>query len=119
MIDFWVKKIKKIKVVRFVRFSCGIIILWKNIKDKYNDGLSFFMQKYILKGVIDMEISTVKVRKRPVIVEAYQTEEEIIIPTLEGDLKASKGDWIITGVNGEQYPCKPDIFDKTYDILSD
>lgn len=58
-----------------------------------------------------------KVRKKPVIVEAYQTDKEIIISTLEGDMKASKGDWIITGVNGEQYPCKPDIFMKTYEFI--
>ena len=39
----------------------------------------------------------------------------IIIHTLEGDMKANVGDYIITGVNGEQYPCKPDIFEKTYE----
>jgi hypothetical protein len=37
------------------------------------------------------------------------------IKTLEGTLTASIGDWIIRGVNGEFYPCKPDIFDKTYE----
>lgn len=57
----------------------------------------------------------VKYRKKPVIVEAYQTEEECYIETLEGIMKANKGDFIITGVNGEQYPCKPDIFWKTYE----
>lgn len=51
-----------------------------------------------------------KYRKKPVVVEAYQTQKEMIIHTLEGDMKA-----IITGVNGEQYPCKPDIFEKTYE----
>ena len=60
-----------------------------------------------------------KVKKKPVIVEAYQTDHEIYIDTLEGRMKASKGDWIITGINGEQYPCKPDIFAKTYEILDD
>lgn len=38
----------------------------------------------------------------------------IIIPTLEGDMRASVGDYIIRGVNGEFYPCKPDVFEKTY-----
>ncbi len=57
--------------------------------------------------------------KRPVVVEAYQTNVEIIIHTLEGDMKASPGDYIITGVNGEQYPCKPDIFEKTYEKLKE
>ena len=37
------------------------------------------------------------------------------IITLEGTLNASLGDWIIRGVNGEHYPCKPDVFAKTYD----
>ena len=57
-----------------------------------------------------------KYRKRPIVVEAYQVDKEIIIHTLEGDMKASIGDYIITGVNGEQYPCKPDIFEKTYEL---
>jgi hypothetical protein len=39
----------------------------------------------------------------------------LTIPTLEGGHAASVGDWIIEGVNGEFYPCKPDIFDKTYE----
>lgn len=56
-------------------------------------------------------------KKKPVIIEAYKTEVEIDIPTLEGVMHANIGDWIITGVNGEQYPCKPDIFEKTYDII--
>jgi hypothetical protein len=37
------------------------------------------------------------------------------IPTLEGNMKAQMNDWIIKGVNGEFYPCKPDIFEKTYE----
>ena len=56
-----------------------------------------------------------KFRKKPVVVEAYQTDKEMIIHTLEGDHHASVGDWIITGVKGEQYPCKPDIFEQTYE----
>lgn len=56
-----------------------------------------------------------KFRKKPVVIEAYQTDKEMTIETLEGAMKASPGDWIITGVNGEKYPCKPDIFEKTYE----
>lgn len=52
--------------------------------------------------------------KLPVRVRAYQTDREMMIQTLEGPLHASIGDWIITGVRGEQYPCKPDVFEKTY-----
>lgn len=59
-----------------------------------------------------------KFRKKPVIVEAYQTDVELTVQTLEGPLLARPGDWIITGVNGEQYPCKPDIFEKTYEMVS-
>ena len=56
-------------------------------------------------------------------VEAFQSgviyfkDGEMYIKTLEGDHHASVGDYIIRGVNGELYPCKPDIFEKTYDIV--
>lgn len=50
-------------------------------------------------------------------IEAYQTDNEMIIHTLEGDHHASVGDYIITGVKGEQYPCKPDIFEATYEEI--
>lgn len=39
------------------------------------------------------------------------------IHTLEGDMMAEHGDYIIKGVNGEFYPCKPDIFAKTYEVV--
>ena len=86
-------------------------------------------------------MSIVKFRKKPVEIEAikYQTkfgnnrvmnwlaqqgadvtgwlffDGEITIPTPEGKMKAVDGDWIIKGIKGEFYPCKPDIFDATYD----
>lgn len=82
-----------------------------------------------------------KYRKKPVVIEAIQLEDDlrqhievhrwingnggvsdispfstyITIRTLEGDMRADLGDWIIRGVNGEFYPCKPDIFAKTYE----
>ena len=40
-----------------------------------------------------------------------------IIPTLEGQHIATEGDYIIKGVQGEFYPCKPDIFEKTYELV--
>jgi len=43
---------------------------------------------------------------------------ELTIPTLEGDHLAKHGDWIIKGIAGEFYPCKPDIFEQTYDVIS-
>lgn len=83
-----------------------------------------------------------KYRKKPVTIEAvkwngYNLEEvkrftgnhagvkygekdgeviaDLFIHTLEGDMHASKGDYIIKGVRGEFYPCKPDIFNQTYE----
>lgn len=44
---------------------------------------------------------------------------ELFIKTLEGVHHASVGDYIIQGVNGELYPCKPDIFEKTYEVVVD
>ena len=85
-----------------------------------------------------------KFRKKPVIIEAvlYDGSKESIasvmrlitgehhnaimlyddhlnIKTLEGDHRASIGDWIIKGVQGELYPCKPDIFAMTYEVVED
>ena len=75
-----------------------------------------------------------KYRKKPVVIEAfkYQTDEvpewwrelkvkinvetgSAFIPTLEGTMEAKVGDYIIQGVAGELYPCKPDIFELTYE----
>lgn len=39
----------------------------------------------------------------------------LTIETLEGDMRANVGDWVIRGVKGEIYPCKPDIFEATYE----
>ena len=64
-------------------------------------------------------IKVKKNRKKPVVIEAYQTDKEMVIHTLEGDMTAQIGDWIITGLRGEQYPCKPDIFEKSYELVED
>jgi hypothetical protein len=42
---------------------------------------------------------------------------DVFIHTLEGTMRADFGDWIIKGVQGECYPCKPDIFDATYEAV--
>lgn len=47
---------------------------------------------------------------------ACHADVGMAISTLEGDMIANIGDYIIKGVNGEFYPCKPDIFEKTYDF---
>ena len=73
-------------------------------------------------------------RKKPVVIEALQFTgknwDEVtaffggactfnhigpIVETLEGEMQAKPLDWIIKGVSGEYYPCKPDIFEKTYE----
>lgn len=86
-----------------------------------------------------------KYRKKPVIVEAFQVTQElldqkgwseeyivdesnrkikyrldhVIIETLEGEMIADIGDYIIIGIKGEAYPCKPDIFKLTYELVSE
>lgn len=84
-----------------------------------------------------------KFRKKPIVIEAVQwtgmnareikkfcltgtkpvdaTQNDpntFIIPTPEGKMEASKNDWITKGVEDEFYPCKPNIFEKTYDPVS-
>ena len=61
------------------------------------------------------EVNTI----RSIIGHYIEKDETIVIPTLEGDMIASKGDWIIRGVQGEYYPCKPDIFEATYEVVSE
>lgn len=78
-----------------------------------------------------------KFRKKPVVIDAVQWDggnlqdvaslgaarayeqeflsDDLVIETLEGKMTARKGDWIIKGVVGELYPCKPDVFEKTYE----
>lgn len=47
------------------------------------------------------------------------SDSSIVITTLEGDMVAQKGDYIIKGVQGEFYPCKPDIFKETYEKVEE
>ncbi len=81
-----------------------------------------------------------KFRKKPIVIEAIQFDgspdtaheiyklstrdisyigDHLTIRTLEGPMTASVGDWIIKGVAGEVYPCKPDIFEATYEPVDD
>jgi len=81
----------------------------------------------------------VKFRKKPVVIEAERWDgsninlirmmtknspihyvgDRLGIETLEGVMFASPGDWIIKGVKGEFYPCKPDIFEATYEPVEE
>lgn len=49
----------------------------------------------------------------------YTMHEHGWIDTLEGGHNVCVGDWIITGIKGENYPCKPDIFEKTYELVTE
>lgn len=60
-----------------------------------------------------------KYRKRPVVIEAVQMGRPFSVQTLEGEMKGDSGDWLITGVENEQYPCKPGIFAKTYEAVTE
>ena len=53
-------------------------------------------------------------QKKPVVVEAVKITKPMEIETLEGTMKGDIGDMLITGIHGEQYPCKPYIFEKSY-----
>ena len=54
----------------------------------------------------------------PAYMEKYDEVEFLCISTLEGDFKVYKSDYVIKGIKGEFYPCKPDIFEKTYEMVS-
>jgi len=56
-----------------------------------------------------------KFRKKPVVIDAVVAAHDGSIKTLEGIMSFKEGDFIITGIKGERYPCKPDIFRATYE----
>lgn len=60
-----------------------------------------------------------KFRKKPVVIEAVQLTRRVQIETPEGTMTGNPGDWLITGVNKEQYPCKDDIFQRTYEPVEE
>ena len=95
-------------------------------------------------GPVEEVRTVLRYRKKPVVIEAFRLGEEwpdwwaekharnevtthnrdgrwrggpdyALIHTLEGVMRAEYGDWIIRGVKGELYPCKPDIFEATYE----
>ncbi|HUV93925.1 MAG TPA: hypothetical protein VMX14_03740 [Anaerolineae bacterium] len=54
-------------------------------------------------------------RKKPVIIDAVRIKQKVTIKTREGTLKGYPGDWLITGLAGERYPCGDDIFRASYE----
>lgn len=61
----------------------------------------------------------IKVRKRPVVVDAMQINTEFQVATLEGTMAGKPGDYLIIGIRGEKYICDKDIFEETYDVVSE
>jgi len=51
--------------------------------------------------------------------EGFTSPFNVLVHTLEGAMRVTPGDWIIKGVKGEFYPCKPDIFEETYEEVED
>lgn len=60
---------------------------------------------------------TGKAIKKPIEISFRIAETPEVIDTLEGEMTANVGDYIITGIKGEVYPCKPDIFLATYEVI--
>lgn len=56
-------------------------------------------------------------RKKPVVVQAKQMDEDFEVMTLEGKMRGNKGDYLIKGVQDELYPCAKDIFEATYEFI--
>ena len=86
------------------------------------------MQKFVKKPVVIeaiqydganiTEIETFVGGKLPTVMNSNK-DTQLVVSTLEGDMKVTKGDYVIKGINGEFYPCKPDIFKSTYDVVED
>lgn len=80
------------------------------------------MPKFRKKPVVIEATQWFKHGDHPEVKKAYTFEEDGVTPqayikTLEGNHQVTPGDWIITGVKGEHYPCKPDIFQATYEAV--
>lgn len=104
---------------------------------------------WCLRRASQIDVKPAKFRKKPVVIEAMQLDGanredifkwassltplghavpvvpksnaigQMLVHTLEGTMTANPGDWIIRGVQGEFYPCKPDIFEQTYEVATD
>ncbi len=63
----------------------------------------------------EVDVPLFPYRKKPVLINACQIRCPFTVETLEGTMQGKPGDWLIQGVEGEFYPCKNEIFRKTYD----
>lgn len=115
----------------FMSYYCSMYVV-DDIEKEWNDKDKFYY-------IVNEGDKKMKFRKKPVVIEAiqwkgdwtkefadfikmtknrcfhYENKGALYIDTLEGTMKANINDWVIKGVNGEFYPCKPDIFEKTYE----
>lgn len=79
-----------------------------------NDKIDYYRAKYGITQIGDLsEISSFKPTA------GTQVDDSYVIPTLEGNMIINNGDWIITGVNGEHWAVKNEIFNKTYKKVED
>ena len=86
------KKPVMIEAIQLTNDRSVIVEILETIAGKFIDNISSEVDRVIIQGGIN-------------------------INTLEGTMKANFNDYIIKGINGEFYPCKPDIFEKTYDVV--
>ena len=76
------------------------------------------MAKYVKKPVVIEAVQWFEMGDHPEVVEEPKSPTGFAIKTLENTetgQHVTPGDWIITGVQGENYPCKPDVFEQTYE----
>ena len=71
---------------------------------------------FLIHYMVLVLLNVYEIRNQNNFIKEY---ESIDIHTLEGTMRCSNGDYIIKGINGEFYPCKPDIFEKTYEPVND
>lgn len=79
-----------------------------------DDGRQYVATPEILPaGVVKIPAMTVDARERRGI--TYDMPARYVVNTLEGQMQINPGDWLVTGVKGKKYPCRPDIFDLSYE----
>lgn len=59
----------------------------------------------------------IKVRKKPIVIDALKVNIPFSVNTIEGKMEGKKGDWLMIGLDGEKYICDDSLFKRTYDIL--
>ncbi len=94
------------RIFRMPKFKKKPVVV--EARQYLNDSSSFELVGWVNEG---------QYKRGPEVPFATWENGTLTIPTLEGDHIANVGDWIIEGVQGEFYPCKPDIFEATYEAV--